>query len=76
MIGKIAGAALGRSIARRRGLSPGAGAAAGLFAPFLIRKAASLIGKGLAARAERRRERRAPHFLEGSISQASEARRR
>lgn len=74
MIGKIAGAAFGRSLARRRGFSPGAGMAAGLFGPFLIRKTLSLLGKGLSASAERRRERRAPHFVEGSISRAEAAR--
>lgn len=75
MIGKIAGAAFGRSLARRRGFSPGAGMAAGLFAPFLIRKALSLVGRGLSASAERRRERRSPHFIDGPISPAEPARR-
>jgi hypothetical protein len=76
MIGKIAGAAFGRSIARKRGFSPRAGMAVGVFAPFLIRKAASLIGRGLSARAERRREREAVHFVEGSISGIDRARKR
>ncbi len=76
MIGKIAGAAFGRSLARKRGFSPGAGMAVGLFAPFLIRKTLSLVGKGLSASAERRRERRAPHFVDGPISPAEPVRRR
>jgi hypothetical protein len=76
MIGKIAGAAFGRSFARKRGFSPAAGMAMGLFAPFLIRKTLSVVGKGLSARAERRRERRAPHFVEGSISGVEPASRR
>jgi hypothetical protein len=45
MIGKVARMMAGRSLARKFGYSAGAGAVAGLLAPFVIRKALSLVGK-------------------------------
>jgi hypothetical protein len=46
MIGKLIRALVGRSMARKHGLSGAAGAAAGLLAPFVVKKSASLIAKG------------------------------
>jgi hypothetical protein len=63
MIGKLIRMLVGRSMAKKRGYSGLAGAAAGLIAPTLIKHGASLIGKtGSAALAVRRR-RREPNFL-------------
>jgi hypothetical protein len=63
MIGKIVRMLVGRSMARKRGLSGAGGAAAGLVAPFVLKRAGSLVRKGGAAAAEARRRRRAPKYL-------------
>ncbi len=56
MIGKVARMMAGRSVARKLGYSAGAGAVAGLIAPFVIRKTLSLVGKaGKAAVKSRQR---------------------
>ena len=64
MIGKVARMLIGRSMARKRGLSGAAGAAAGLIAPFVLKKAGLLVKKGGAAAAEKRRRRREPTYLD------------
>lgn len=63
MIGKIVRMLVGRSIAKKRGFSGAAGAAAGLAAPFVLKRAGSMVRKGGSAAAEARRRRRAPRYL-------------
>jgi|GEM_PF-4276201 len=63
MISKLIRALVGRSMAKKRGLSGAAGAAVGLLAPLVIKRSASLVKKGAAARIEARRRRRAPNYL-------------
>ena len=60
MIGKVARMMAGRSVARKFGYSAGAGAVAGLLAPFVIRRALSLVGKAGKA-AVKSRERPVEH---------------
>jgi hypothetical protein len=68
MIGKVARMLAGRSLAKKKGYSGGAGAVAGLMAPFVMKRVFSLIGKagGAAAKAKRRRSR--PKYLIHPIS--------
>jgi hypothetical protein len=68
MIGKLIRALVGRSMARKHGLSGAAGAAAGLLAPFVIKKGASLIAKGGSRAVEARRRRRAPRYIDRSFT--------
>jgi len=68
MIGKLIRALVGRSVARKHGLSGAAGAAAGLIAPFVIRKGASLLARGGHRAVEARRRRRAPRYLDRSFT--------
>jgi hypothetical protein len=63
MIGKVVRMLVGRSMARKRGFSGAAGAAAGLLAPFVLKKAGSLARRGGSAAIEARRRRRAPTYL-------------
>lgn len=68
MIGKLIRALIGRSVARRHGLSGAAGAAAGLLAPFVVKKGASLLSRGGHRAVEARRRRRAPRYLDRSFT--------
>ena len=68
MIGKLIRALVGRSVARKHGLSGAAGAATGLIAPFVIRKGASLLARGGHRAVEARRRRRAPRYLDRSFT--------
>ncbi len=63
MIGKVVRMLVGRSLARKRGFSGAAGAAAGLIAPFVLKKAGKLVKRGGSAAAEKRRRRREPEYL-------------
>jgi hypothetical protein len=63
MIGKMVRMLVGRSMARRRGLSGAAGAAAGLLAPFVLKRAGSLLASGGKAAVKARRRRREPKYL-------------
>jgi hypothetical protein len=63
MIGKLIRALVGRSMARKRGFSGAAGAAAGLLAPLVIKRGAGLARKGGAAAIEARRRRRTPTYM-------------
>ncbi len=62
MIGKVARMMAGRSVARKLGYSAGAGAVAGLLAPFVIKKTLSLIGKAGKAAANSRRRPVEPEY--------------
>jgi len=68
MIGKLTRALVGRSVAKKRGMSPMAGAAAGLLAPFVLKRAASLLGKAGSAAVEARRRRKGPKYLDHPLS--------
>lgn len=68
MIGKLIRIAAGRSLARKRGYSGAAGAAAGLLAPFVIKWAAGLIKKGASSAAAARRRGRPPKYLRRNLS--------
>ena len=63
MIGKLIRALVGRSMAKKRGFNPYAGAAVGLLAPIVIKRGGSLIRKGGPAAVEARRRRRGPQYL-------------
>lgn len=63
MVGKLIRILVGRSIAKKHGYSAAAGAAAGLLAPFVIKKVGSLVSKGGSAALKARRERKAPKYL-------------
>ena len=63
MIGKVVRMLVGRSMAKKRGFSGAAGAAAGLLAPFVLKRAGSLLAKGGSAAKARRRRRREPKYL-------------
>jgi hypothetical protein len=63
MIGKLIRALVGCSMAKRRGYSGYAGAAAGLLAPLVIRRSASMVRRGGSAAMEARRRRRTPKYL-------------
>ena len=60
MIGKVVRMLVGRSIARKRGFSGAAGAAIGLLAPVVLKRA----GKAVARRRAAKKERQAPKYLE------------
>ena len=62
MIGKVARMMAGRSVARKLGYGAGAGAVAGLLAPFVIRKALSLAGKAGKSVAKARRRPVEPEY--------------
>jgi hypothetical protein len=64
MIGKVVRMLVGRSMARKRGFSGAAGAAAGLLAPFVLRRAGSMLAKRRSIAREARRERREPKYLD------------
>lgn len=64
MIGKIVRMLVGRSLARSRGFSGAAGIVAGLVAPVLIKRGAGMLAKGAGAARQKRRERRAPKYLD------------
>ncbi len=63
MIGKLIRMLVGRSLAKKRGYSGVAGAAAGLLAPVVLKKVGSLAHKGGSAAVRKRRERRAPKYI-------------
>ena len=63
MIGKLIRMLIGRRLAKKRGLSGAAGAAAGLIAPVVIKKVGSVAVKGGSAALSRRRQRRAPKYI-------------
>ena len=50
-------------MAKKRGFSGAAGAAAGLLAPFVLKKAGRLAKRSGSAAAEARRRRREPKYL-------------
>lgn len=68
MIGKLIRALVGRSVARKHGMSGAAGAAAGLIAPFVVKKGASLLASGGHRALEARRRRRAPRYIDRSFT--------
>ena len=68
MIGKLIRALVGRSMARKHGLSGAAGAAAGLIAPFVLKKGASLLARRGHRAIDARRRRRAPRYLDRSFT--------
>jgi hypothetical protein len=68
MIGKIIRMLVGRSMAKKRGYSGVAGAAAGLLAPALIKHGASLAHKGGSAALAARRRRRAPRYMQRGVA--------
>jgi len=68
MIGKIARAAAGRSMARKRGYSGASGAAAALIAPFAIKLALKGASKIAAKAADARRRRKGPEYLRRPLS--------
>ena len=68
MIGKLIRMLVGRSVARKRGYPGLAGAAAGLIAPALIKRSASLLGKGASAALAAKRRGTAPKYLRGGIT--------
>lgn len=63
MLGKLIKIYVGRSIARKHGFSPLAGAAAGLIVPTLIKGIGSAALKRRAAAREAKRERQSPKYL-------------
>ena len=64
MIGKVVRMLVGRSIARKRGYSGAAGAAIGLIAPVVLKRAGRAVAKRRAARREAKREQRAPKYVD------------
>jgi hypothetical protein len=68
MIGKLIRMLVGRSMAKKRGYSGLAGAAAGLVAPALFKHGASAIGKTGSAALAARRRRREPNYLPSAVS--------
>ena len=69
MIGKVTRMLAGRSVAKKRGYSAGAGAVAGLLAPFVIKRVFSLLGKAGGAAADARRRRKGPKYLNHPLSE-------
>jgi hypothetical protein len=63
MIGKVMRILVGRSVARRNGFSGLAGAAVGLLAPVVIKKASGAISKRRKAKKQRREERDMPKYV-------------
>ena len=76
MIGKVARMIAGRSLARKRGYGGGAGAVAGLLAPFVVKRVISLIGKAGGAAADVRRRRKGPKYLSHPLSDVGAQRNR
>lgn len=68
MIGKLTRILVGRSVARKRGYNAAAGAAAGFFAPYVLKGGAHLIGKAGSAVKNARRRRRGPEYLKQPLS--------
>lgn len=68
MIGKLIRMLVGRSLAKKRGYSGLAGAAAGLLAPTVIKHGASLIGKTASAAFGGHRREQDPNYLRSAIS--------
>ena len=68
MIGKVARMMAGRSLARKSGFGGGAGAVAGLLAPFVFKRLFSLAGKAGGAAADARRRRKGPKYLDRPLS--------
>lgn len=64
MIGKLIGALVGRSMAKKRGMNALLGAAAGAFGPALLKRGGSMLASARKDAAERRREREAPVFID------------
>ncbi len=64
MIGKVVRMLVGRSLARRRGFSGAAGAAAGLIAPIVLKRAGEAIAKRRAVKRKEKAEREAPKYLD------------
>jgi len=64
MIGKVVRMVVGRRLARRHGFSGLAGAAVGLLAPIVLRKAGGYVAKKRAARKERKREEKMPKYID------------
>ena len=68
MIGKIARAAAGRSMARKRGYSGASGAVAALLAPFAIKLAMKGASKLASKAADAKRRRQGPEYLRKPLS--------
>ena len=64
MIGKVARMLVGRSMARKRGLSGAAGAAIALLAPVVLKQAGKAMAKRRAASRDAKREQQMPKYLE------------
>jgi hypothetical protein len=76
MIGKMIRMLVGRSMAKKRGYSGLAGAAAGLVAPVLLKHGASAIGKTGSAALAARRGRKEPQYLRSVTSSGRSKRSR
>jgi hypothetical protein len=76
MIGKLIRMLVGRSMARKRGYSGIAGAAAGLLAPTLLKHGAAAVGKTGSAALAARRERKQPNFAPQPLSRGRARRNR
>ncbi len=63
MIGKVVRMLVGRSVARRNGLSGAAGAAAAVIAPAVLSKLGGAVARRRAAKKAARREREAPRYV-------------
>ena len=68
MIGKVVRMLVGRSMARKRGYSGAAGAAIGLIAPIVLKRAGKAVAKRRAVRRERKLEQQAPKYI-GSVTE-------
>jgi hypothetical protein len=68
MIGKLIRALIGRSLAKKRGYSPAAGAALGLLAPTLLKHGAAAIGKTGSAAMSARRNRKQPNYAPRALA--------
>jgi nitrate/nitrite transporter NarK len=64
MIGKMMRMVVGRRLAQRHGFNGLAGAAVGLLAPIVLRKAGGFVARKRAARKERKREERMPKYID------------
>ena len=69
MIGKVARMMAGRSLAKKRGYGAGAGAVAGLLAPFVIKRVLSLVGKAGSAALDSRRRSKGAKYLAHPLSE-------
>ena len=74
MIGKLIGALVGRSMAKKRGINPLLGAAAGIFGPAILKRGGSMLASAGKEAAAKRRERNQPMFLEQTPARRSGAR--